>query len=120
MIKQACSWVQRCSWVKAKELDIYEDIVNEGKKAIQYLSYGKPIICVAKGDCQELLKECGGVIFADKDLSSIRSAYQKIISLSDEEKEIMGKANKKYYDEHLTNDVLIKKIEDVLSSSIKN
>lgn len=89
-------------------------------KAIQYLSYGKPIICVAKGDCQELLKECGGVIFADKDLSSIRSAYQKIISLSDEEKEIMGKANKKYYDEHLTNDVLIKKIEEVLSSSIKN
>ena len=89
-------------------------------KAIQYLSYGKPIICVAKGDCKELLKECGGVIFADKDLSSIRSAYQKIISLSDEEKENMGKANKKYYDEHLTNDVLIKKIEDVLSSSIKN
>ena len=89
-------------------------------KAIQYLSYGKPIICVAKGDCRELLKECGGVIFADKDLSSIRSAYQKIISLSDEEKENMGKANKKYYDEHLTNDVLIKKIEDVLSSSIKN
>ena len=89
-------------------------------KAIQYLSYGKPIICIAKGDCQELLKECGGVIFADKDLSSIRNAYQKIISLSDEEKEIMGKANKKYYDDHLTNDVLIKKIEDVLSSSIKN
>ena len=89
-------------------------------KAIQYLSYGKPIICIAKGDCKELLKECGGVIFADKDLSSIRSAYQKIISLSDEEKEIMGKANKKYYDEYLTNDVLIKKIEDVLSSSIKN
>ena len=89
-------------------------------KAIQYLSYGKPIICIAKGDCKELLKECGGVIFADKDLSSIRSAYQKIISLSDEEKENMGKANKKYYDEHLTNDVLIKKIEDVLSSSIKN
>ena len=89
-------------------------------KAIQYLSYGKPIICVAKGDCKELLKECGGVIFADKDLSSIRSAYQKMISLSNEEKENMGKANKKYYDEHLTNDVLIKKIEDVLSSSIKN
>lgn len=89
-------------------------------KAIQYLSYAKPIICIAKGDCQELLKECGGVIFADKDLSSIRNAYQKIISLSDEEKENMGKANKKYYDEHLTNDVLIKKIEDVLLSSIKN
>ena len=89
-------------------------------KAIQYLSYGKPIICIAKGDCKELLKECGGVIFADKDLSSIRSAYQKMISLSDEEKEIMGKANKKYCDDHLTNDVLIKKIEDVLSSSIKN
>ena len=89
-------------------------------KAIQYLSYGKPIICVAKGDCKELLKECGGVIFADKDLSSIRSAYQKMISLSNEEKENMGKANKKYYDEHLTNDVLIKKIEDVLLSSIKN
>ena len=89
-------------------------------KAIQYLSYGKPIIFVSKSDCKELLKECGGVIFADKDLSSIRSAYQKMISLSNEEKENMGKANKKYYDEHLTNDVLIKKIEDVLLSSIKN
>ncbi len=67
------------------------------------LYYGKPFFAVIHGDGRALLEKIGGAVFSDKeDPASIKDAILKFLSLSTEEKERMGKANKKCFEEHFS------------------
>ena len=85
-------------------------------KAIQYMSYERPIIGIIKGDGRDLLAKAKGSIFADEDAQSIANAFDKLCSLSEKEKSILGHNNLEYYSNHLTNDRLIQLLEDEVTS----
>ena len=67
------------------------------------LYYGKPFFAVIHGDGRDLLEKIGGAVFSDKeDPASIKDAILKFLSLSEEEKQRMGEANKKCFEEHFS------------------
>ena len=88
-------------------------------KAIQYLKYGLPILGIIKGDGENLLKEANGTIFSSQKEEDIVDAIRKIISLTKEEKNQLGKNNKTYFEENLTSEKLVKEIEQELLKQIK-
>lgn len=88
-------------------------------KAVQYLKYGRPIICIAKGDTRELLKKVDGSIYSEEDPKSIAKAIKEFVSLSKDKKDSMGKNNKKLFDEQLSTDKLVKRFEEELSKRVK-
>jgi len=80
-------------------------------KAVQYLKYGRPIVCIAKGDTKELLSRVDGSIYSEEDPESIKDAIIKFTKLSDSKKSEMGKNNKKLFYEELSTDKLVKRFE---------
>lgn len=86
-------------------------------KAIQYMSYGKPIVGIIKGDGKDLLAKANGTVFANEDPESIKEAILKIASMSKQERLKLGSNNKSYYDKNLTVDQIVSAIEDELIDS---
>lgn len=69
-------------------------------KLVQYLKYGRPIIGSLNGDGRDVLLKTKGAVLAEQNAEGIARAMEEIINLSKEQKEEMGKQNKKYYEEH--------------------
>lgn len=88
-------------------------------KAVQYLKYGRPIVCIAKGDTKELLSRVDGSIYSEEDPESIKDAIIKFTKLSDSKKSEMGKNNKKLFDKELSTDKLVKRFEEELIKKVK-
>lgn len=80
-------------------------------KAIQYLSYGKPIIGVLQGDGKALLEEAGGCLFSDEIPENIAEKINEMISLSEKEKTQMGLKNKEYFDNNLSFEKIVHNVE---------
>lgn len=71
-------------------------------KAIQYLKYGRPILGVVQGDSKVLLENAKGAIFAEENAQNIGETINKIIQMSDKEKDQLGLSNKKYFEENFS------------------
>ncbi len=87
-------------------------------KAIQYLSYKKPIIGIIKGDGKELLEKANGTIFADEDEKDIARAIDELCSLENKDTERMSENNLNYYLKNLTNEKLIQEIEEEIIKTV--
>lgn len=88
-------------------------------KATQYLSYGKPIIAIIKGDAKELLTKSGGAIFANEDENDIATQIKNFINLDNDIRLKMGSSNKAYYDQYLSLDKIIDLFEQELIKTKK-
>ena len=66
------------------------------------------------------MSDAGGAIFALENEKSISDSIRKIISLSNEEKVLLGKSNKDYFDKHLSTLEIVSKIQSVLIDSKKD
>ncbi len=88
-------------------------------KATQYLSYGKPIIAIIKGDAKELLTKSGGAIFANEDENDIATQIKNFINLDNDIRLKMGSLNKAYYDQYLSLDKIIDLFEQELIKTKK-
>ena len=88
-------------------------------KLVQYLRYSRPILSVLKGDGLELLKNTNGAVFAEENSEDIALRIDEIANKKPSELEALGMNNKKYFDEHLTSEVLIHQFSEELKDSIK-
>ena len=88
-------------------------------KAIQYMKYSRPILCVAKGDTLDMLKDAKGSIFAEQNPEVIAKAIDEVCALSDKEKLTLGENNKKYFDANFTVEKLTQKLASELISCKK-
>lgn len=84
-------------------------------KAIQYLSYGKPILGVIKGDGKDLLEKAGGCLFSDETPENIALKINEIVSLDEKEKTEMGLRNKEYFDNNLSFEKIVHLVEASLT-----
>ena len=84
-------------------------------KAIQYLSYGKPILGVIQGDGKDLLTKAGGCLFSDETPENIALKINEIISLDEKEKTQMGLRNKEYFDNNLSFEKIVHLVEASLT-----
>lgn len=71
-------------------------------KLIHYLKYGKPIIGALSGDGKDVLINSGGAVLTSQTAEGIAEGIEKIIGLSDNEKEKMGESNRRYYQENFS------------------
>jgi len=79
-------------------------------KAIQYLKYNRPIIGVVGGDAKDLFKETKGCLISGQNIKDIAESIDTICVMSEQEKNKMGKLNKTYYEDYLSNDKLVSKL----------
>lgn len=89
-------------------------------KAIQYLKYGRPLLGVIKGDAKDLLSKANGTIFSDEDPKAIAAKIDELLAKSDKEKAQMGLNNKKFFEDNLTSEVLVKQLDQELITLLKN
>ena len=89
-------------------------------KAIQYLKYGRPLLGVIKGDAKELLSKSNGTVFSDEDPKEIAKKIDELLAKSDKEKAQMGLNNKKFFEDNLSSEVLVKEFDQELKTSVKN
>lgn len=88
-------------------------------KTQAYLAVGKPILMGVRGDATNLVEEAGaGIAFEPESPESLAAAIGELISLSARERAKMGQAGAKYYDNYLSFDVGIGKIEEELQKAI--
>lgn len=67
------------------------------------LFYGRPIFGIIQGDGKNVIEQAGGgVVSKGEDASSIKDALLGFIALPEEEKQRMGEANKKCFDENFS------------------
>lgn len=69
-------------------------------KLVHYLKYGRPIIGALSGDGRDILVQSGGAVLAEQTAEGMAKAMEKVIALSDEQKKVMGQANRQYYQDH--------------------
>ncbi len=81
-------------------------------KLVFYMSFGKPIIAMVDYDAKTLLKESQGAIFVDESSDSLIKGIDYLLSLSREQKEKLGQNNQVYYQNHLTLNSLVEKLEE--------
>ena len=84
-------------------------------KAIQYMKYSRPLLGVIKGDAKALLSKANGTIFSEQNPDKIAIAIDELISKNDKEKAQMGSNNKRYFEENLTKEKLVKLLNQELS-----
>lgn len=89
-------------------------------KAVQYLKYGRPILGIIDGDAKKMLEEANGSIFSSENINDIAKTMKTISIMSKEEKDNLGKNNKTYFDDNLTINKIVDKIENKLKSMLKN
>ena len=83
-------------------------------KAIQYLKYKKPLVGVIQGDAKELLEAANGALFASEEPEDIARAIKEIVHLDEKKKAQMGENNFKYFNDNLSVEKLVKKLETEL------
>ena len=89
-------------------------------KAIQYLKYGRPLLGVIKGDAKDLLSKANGTVFSDEDPKEIAKKIDELLAKSDKEKAQMGLNNKKFFEDNLSSEVLVKELDQELKTLVKN
>lgn len=81
-----------------------------------YLSTGKPIICVADGEVQKIIKEaqCGFIAKAGDAIELENIIKEKIMKLSEFEMQNIGNNGKKYYEKYFTKNKCISHLIDII------
>lgn len=81
-------------------------------KTQTYLHMGKPIIMAMSGDASDLVKRAGaGLISSSGDAGDLVYAVQRLVALSKEEREQMGKSGVQFYQRYLSMQVGIDAFE---------
>ncbi len=89
-------------------------------KLLTSLYHGKPILGVIGGDGRKVLEDAKGSVLSESESpSDISKAMATLSSLSKEDREKMGKANRLYYDTHFEFSKLMDELENVLSKFAK-
>lgn len=83
-------------------------------KAIQYMNYSRPILCVASGDTKDMFEKSKGGVFAGENAENIAEKIDEICNMSVEEKERLGSLNKQYFEDNFTIDKLTYLLEEEL------
>ena len=104
--------------------DLVVSLKNDGSvgktipnTAIQYMKYGRPLLCVAGGDTLETLSKAKGSIFASEDPKDIARVIDELCELK--EKDQFGLNNKKYFKENFTTAKLTQLLVEELISAKK-
>lgn len=72
-------------------------------KIQSYLAVGRPILVAVRGDAAQLVEKAdAGIACIPEDAESIASAVEKLVNLSQEEREEMGKRGARFYQQELS------------------
>lgn len=69
-------------------------------KAIQYMKYARPILCISSGDTKDMLEKAKGAVFASENAENIAENINILVNMSKTEKDKLGNNNKTYFDEN--------------------
>ena len=84
-------------------------------KVNQYMSAGKPIIGVIKGDARDMLRAAKGALLAEEDPKDIARQIDEICDMDLIKKAEMGKNNLDYFNENLSTDKIVYLINETLT-----
>ncbi len=89
-------------------------------KTQTYLHMGKPIIMAMSGDASDLVKQAGaGLISSSGDPDALVNAVQRLVALSMEDREQMGRSGAQFYQKHLSMQVGIGAFEQRILAMVE-
>lgn len=88
-------------------------------KLVMSLAYKKPILACLKGDGRSILNQSGGGVLVDENINDLANKIDYISSLCELKKAEMGSANRLYFEQNLSIEKTIVKIETILSNNIE-
>jgi glycosyltransferase involved in cell wall biosynthesis len=86
-------------------------------KTQAYMASGKPVLMAVRGNAAQLVAQSGcGLVCEPENPRSIAEAVARFAAMSTEERRSMGKAGKRFYDEHLSLKAGVGKFEALFAS----
>ena len=83
-------------------------------KTQSYLAVGRPIIMAVRGDAAHLVERAGaGVVCQPEDSASIANAVERVVMMSELQRERMGKSGADFYQQELSLRVGVQKFEEI-------
>lgn len=87
-------------------------------KVQSYLACGRPVIGALNGAGAKVINEsCAGYSVASDDVEGLAQAVLKMSYLSDQERDDMGQAARRYYEEHFERNALVDRLEAWMKDS---
>ena len=84
-------------------------------KVQAYMASGKPILTMLNGEGSKVVEEAGcGLTAASEDYKTLAENVKKMYEMSKAEREEMGKAGRKYYDDVFAKEIVINRVNDIL------
>lgn len=89
-------------------------------KTQEALALGKPLLMAVKGEASELVEAAGaGCIAEPLDPESIACAIRRLRGMSKEDLAAMGERGRRFYEEHMSFDLVIDQIEGFLERAVQ-
>ena len=89
-------------------------------KLVHYLKFARPIIGALSGDGKDVLIKSGGAVLCEQSADAIALAMEKIMGMTPQEKEEMGRKNKNYYENNFSLRHVAQLIEKELMDAINS
>lgn len=84
-------------------------------KVQAYMASGKPILTMLNGEGSRVVDDAGcGLTAASEDYKALAENVKKMYEMSKSEREEMGRAGRKYYDEVFAKELVINRVNDIL------
>jgi glycosyltransferase involved in cell wall biosynthesis len=90
-------------------------------KTQSYMSVGRPMILVGRGDAAALVEDSGcGFTVAPGKPEALAAAISRMASLSTAERQAMGNAGRAFYRQHLSFDLAVRRFDKVMAEAISS
>ena len=84
-------------------------------KVQAYMASGKPILTMLNGEGSKVVEEAGcGLTAASEDYKTLAENVKKMYEMSKAERDEMGRAGRKYYDDVFAKEIVINRVNDIL------
>lgn len=84
-------------------------------KVQAYMASGKPILTMLNGEGSKVVEEAGcGLTAASEDYKTLAENVKKMYEMSKSERDELGKAGRKYYDDVFAKEIVINRVNDIL------
>lgn len=84
-------------------------------KVQAYMASGKPILTMLNGEGSKVVEEAGcGLTAASEDYKTLAENVKKMYEMSKSERDEMGRAGRKYYDDVFAKEIVINRVNDIL------
>lgn len=107
-----------CAYLSFKNNRIFNMMIPA--KLQTYLACGTPVLAAAGGETAQLIESCGCGIVAEQQCGALAAAARQAAAMPPEQRKVMGKAAREYYEGHFVMDALVDQLLALMEKKPQN